>query len=72
VADNDDKRGKKIDIPTIPPRGSGWPEPPHDPNPVVARCGKCGLELHRVMGYFCPHADCPCGLGPTTCKTGDL
>ena len=34
------------DIPVIPPI---QPSQPLDPNPVVAQCGACGLELHRVM-----------------------
>lgn len=39
-------------VPIIPPR------PPF--NPVVAKCGACGLELRRVMMYCCQRSDCPC------------
>lgn len=31
------------------------------------QCSKCGLSLEGVMAYSCPNADCPTGLGPTTC-----
>ena len=33
----------------------------------VHNCSKCGLKLETVMGYCCPHFDCPTGLGPTVC-----
>lgn len=33
------------------------------------RCTKCGIKLNAVMGYCCPHTDCPCGMGPSTCLT---
>lgn len=26
-------------------------------------CPKCGIKLEGVMGYCCPHARCPTGLG---------
>jgi hypothetical protein len=35
--------------------------------PDLSKCGKCGLTLGPVMGYCCPNADCPCGLGGTSC-----
>lgn len=31
------------------------------------RCGKCNIELAPIMGYCCPHSDCPCGLGGFSC-----
>jgi hypothetical protein len=34
-------------------------KPPH--------CSKCGISLEGVTGYVCNHADCPTGLGATTC-----
>lgn len=40
---------------------------PHDPNPIVAICGECGLHMARVMGYVCSHPRCPCGLGGSSC-----
>ena len=48
-------------IPPLPPEDPG----PHDPNPVVAICGQCGLQIHQVMGYVCTHPRCPTGLGGT-------
>lgn len=39
-------------------------EPPR-PNPVVAICGECRLELRRVMNYVCNKLNCPVReLGP--------
>lgn len=43
---------------------------PTVPSPVdgaVAVCGQCGLRIMRVMGYVCPHANCPTGFGPVMC-----
>ena len=57
-------RERPSTVPIIPPRPMQPLDPsPYDPNPVVARCGRCGLGLQRVMGYVCPYADCPTGLG---------
>ncbi len=50
--------GEWTDVPVIPPLEG--PDLPCDPNPVVAKCGQCGLNLHRVMGYVCSHPRCPC------------
>lgn len=52
------RRAEYLGVPVIPP----LPDPPKDrgPNPVIALCGACGLELHRVMGYVCPRTNCPC------------
>lgn len=33
---------------------------PHEP---IGECSKCGIKLYRIMGYYCPREDCPCGLG---------
>lgn len=30
-------------------------------------CAKCALDLSQTHSVICGHADCPCGLGPTTC-----
>jgi hypothetical protein len=32
-------------------------------------CSKCGLKLDGVLGYCCPQAGCPTGLGPVMCMT---
>lgn len=31
-------------------------------------CPKCGLKLEGTMGYVCPNAECPTGLGGVWCK----
>ena len=36
-------------------------------NPVVGKCSKCGIDLYRVMGYYCNRTNCPTGLGGITC-----
>lgn len=44
-----------------------------NPNPLAPSpwdtksCYKCGLKLEGVMGYCCPNAQCPTGLGPVVC-----
>lgn len=43
-------------VPIIPPSP---PEKPQELNPVIARCGQCGLEICRVMMYCCPDPNCP-------------
>jgi hypothetical protein len=48
------------------------PQTPWFPEPRTMgekpRCGKCGIELHGVMGYVCPSGgDCPTGLGGFSC-----
>jgi hypothetical protein len=50
---------------------------PYDPwNPISPTpiepvknnsCPKCGIELHKVMGYVCGQPDCPTGLGTPWC-----
>jgi hypothetical protein len=41
-----------------------YPEPYQLPLPW---CVKCGLKLGEVMGYVCPNAGCPTGLGGAIC-----
>lgn len=53
------EKAKRIGVPLIEPI-----KPYPGPNQTIAVCGKCGLELKQVMGYCCPNADCPCGMGP--------
>jgi hypothetical protein len=38
------------------------PKPGGD-NPVIGKCRKCGIELHRAMWYCCMEQSCPSGLG---------
>lgn len=59
---------KRQNIPVIPP----VQVPDKKPNPVVAVCGACGLRIHKVMGYCCPHPDCPTGFGSVTCHNSDF
>lgn len=64
MADFAERKGRKI--PIIPKLPDDIADPV-DPNPVVAICGECGLELHKVMGYACPNTRCPTGLGGPRC-----
>ena len=32
---------------------------PWEANPVVPKCGACGIEFRQAMGYSCPRQDCP-------------
>jgi hypothetical protein len=41
--------------------------PPVEPVFGPNQCGRCGITLSPVMGYVCPHANCPCGLGGASC-----
>lgn len=56
------EKAKRLGVPLLEPK-----KPYPGPNQTVAVCGKCGLELKHVMGYCCPNADCPCGMGPVMC-----
>lgn len=61
------KRADELGVPVIPP----LPKIPgkfRGPNPVIAVCGECGLELHEVMGYVCMRSNCPSGLGSARSK----
>ena len=31
--------------------------------PITTKCPRCGLDFNGPMGYVCPVADCPTGLG---------
>ena len=55
------KEAERLGIPLVEPIRSA--PGPHEP---VAICGQCGLQIMRVMGYVCPHARCPTGLGSAT------
>lgn len=48
-------------VPVIPPLDK---KPDIGPNPTVAVCGVCGIELKQVMGYVCGRDDCPCFSKP--------
>jgi hypothetical protein len=53
-------------VPIIPPLPPDYPKPT-EPNPVVAKCGECGLCIRQVMMYYCPNPRCPTGLGGIRC-----
>jgi len=60
-----EEKAKHYGVPLIPKREMPKPGNPHG---VTAVCGECGLELRGTMGYYCPKANCPTGLGSnTTC-----
>lgn len=42
------------------------PPPTYPFNQTV--CPTCGITLSGVMGYVCPNARCPTGLGGTWCQ----
>jgi len=51
----------KDNIPVIPPLPEGETNTPkpEEPNPVVAICGECRLEIRQVMHYSCQNPRCP-------------
>lgn len=53
-----EEKAERLDVPLIPEREPSCPN--NDSNPTVGVCGKCGMELKKVMGYVCPCHDCPC------------
>lgn len=58
-----EQKAKRLGVRLIPKREVIAPTAPYDPNPTVAVCGQCGLEVKNVMGYYCPRQNCPAGLG---------
>lgn len=56
------KKADDLGVPLIPPlpekKGNSL-----DPNPTVAVCGQCGLEIKKVMGYVCPNRSSTFGGG---------
>lgn len=54
---------------------SPMPSLPINPLPEpywnTKQCPKCGLKLEGAMGYYCPHSQCPTGLGGVYCSTKD-
>ena len=60
-----EEKAKRLGVPLVP---KIVPRPPNGDTGTVAICGECGLELQRVMGYCCPRANCPTGLGGTICQ----
>ena len=52
------EKADRMGVPIIEP----LPEIPDGPtpNPIVAICGQCGIELHQIMGFSCGKDNCPC------------
>ncbi len=60
-----EEKAKSLGVPLIPKLIN---PPPYDPNPIQAICGECGIEIRKIMWYYCGNSNCP--LGPTTyCST---
>lgn len=51
------EKSKKLGVPLI--GGKKWPLPVIDPNPVVAVCGLCGIEIREIMHFSCQRNGCP-------------
>jgi hypothetical protein len=67
------EKADALGVPLIPVKDNWGKKPvPYD-NPIIAVCGKCGIELRQIMHFACGHSDCPAGLGPVPLKAyGDL
>lgn len=66
AAETPEEKARRIGVPVVPRRP---PRPPVNPDPILAVCGECGVEIRRVMMYSCQNGNCPCGLGPTAVMT---
>lgn len=48
-------KADKLGVPLLEPLpGAGG-----DPNPTIAVCGQCGLEIKKVMYFHCSNSQCP-------------
>lgn len=47
-------------LPIIPKLSKPWTGPFPLPTQPIAKCGECGLKIYLIMGYVCPHQNCPC------------
>lgn len=54
------EKSSRTTVPVIPPLPPNVPHAPVDPNPVVAICGECGIEIRQMMHYACTNCRCPC------------
>lgn len=61
------ERARKIGVPVLPARPV---ERPAEENPVVAVCGACGIDIHKIMWMACNKAGCPLSSG-TTMRSGE-
>lgn len=55
-AETPEDKAKRLNVPIIPAKPY---QPKPTPNPVIAICGECGLEIKQVMGYSCQKSNCP-------------
>lgn len=60
------------DLPVIPPLPTSSKKAPADPNPPVAKCGECGIVLHKAMHFCCQNPKCPVKPGVTFEGKGSL
>lgn len=60
-------KAKRLGVPIIKKLPDKEDYSPSTPNPIVAVCGECGLEIYEVMGYVCSNVRCPTGFGSPTC-----
>lgn len=58
---------RENDLPIVPPIPKDYN--PLNPNPPIAKCGECGLILHKIMHYSCSNPRCPC-FSRTICCSG--
>lgn len=54
-----EEKAKRLGVPMIHQVAE---KPKVDPNPVVAVCGACGMEIRRVMYLSCQYYRCPVQL----------
>jgi hypothetical protein len=56
-----DVMGKPNAVPIIPPLTEEQKRQRDyiEPNPTIAKCGECHMELKQVMGYVCMNRYCP-------------
>lgn len=52
-----EEKARRMGVPVIPKRRTPVPV---GPNPTIAVCGACGIDLKGVMHFVCNHDDCPC------------
>lgn len=53
-----EETAKQLGVPLIPKLPDFQPAP--GPNPIIAVCGECGIQIMQVMGYYCTNSKCPC------------
>jgi len=51
-----EERARRLGVPYVKPIDR---PKRYDLNPVIAICGGCGRDVHRMEGYCCPQSNCP-------------